>query len=122
MDRLAHRVALAATGALLAALGVLPGAANATDNAYCGVLINNGTWCGDGTDHAYTTNSATYSGGGMVWVCERLLIANTSTQREGPGCGYNYVSQSFASYVWLTEAEVAHYTGTQHTIGGLGKY
>lgn len=122
MDRLVHRAALAAACALLAALAVLPGIASATDNSYCGVLINNGTWCGDGSDHSYTTNSATYPGAGNVWVCERLLIANTSTQREDPVCAYNYVSQSFGSYIWLTEAEVAHFTGSQHTVNGLAKY
>jgi len=122
MDRLAHRAALAAACALLGVLGVFPGAAAATNNSYCGVLISNGTWCGDGTDHFYTSNSATYPGTGDVWVCERLLIANTSTQRESPVCAYNYVSQTFSPYVWQTEAEVTHYTGVNHTVNGLGVY
>jgi hypothetical protein len=122
MDRLVHRAAIAAACALTGVLGAFPGTAAATDNNYCGVLINNGTWCGDGSDHAYVTNTAAYPGVGNVYVCERLLIANTSTQREAPVCAYNYVSQSFGSYLWLTEAEVAHFTGSQHTVNGLGQY
>lgn len=122
MDRLVHRAATAAACALLGLLVVLPSTAGATNNSYCGVLISNGTWCGDGSDHFYTSNSATYPGSGNVWVCERLLIANTSTQREDPVCTYNYVSQSFGAYGWATEAEVAHFTGVNHTVNGLGVY
>src|SRR3954447_2777078 len=118
MDRLVHRAAIAAACALTGLLGALPGTAGATDNNYCGVLISNGTWCGDGSDHAYTSNAASYSGGGSVYVCERLLIANTSTEREPPVCAFNSVSQTFGSYLWLTEAEVTHGTGANHTIYG----
>ncbi|HET6509306.1 MAG TPA: hypothetical protein VFG42_21090 [Baekduia sp.] len=96
--------------------------ASATNNAYCGILIANGTWCGDGSNHSWVFNSASYTGGGSVWVCERLLIADTSTQRENPVCGYTYVSASFGSYIYLTEAEVSHWTGANHTIYGLSTY
>src|SRR5262245_40942977 len=46
--------------------------AQASHHTYCGVLINSGTWCGN--DRAnFTWNEATYSGGGSVWVCQRLV-------------------------------------------------
>lgn len=122
MDRLVHRAAGVAAAALVVLLAALPGAASATNNAYCGVLIANGTWCSDGTAHYYVSNSASYPGAGSVWVCERLRIAGTSTQREAPVCAYNYVSQSFGAYGWTTEADVAHFTGANHTVDGLGVY
>jgi hypothetical protein len=113
-------------GAVTMTLGLLGMAvlgtsqASAFSNTYCGVLINEGTWCGDGSNHSYTFNSATYSGGGSVFVCERLLIADTSTQRRGPSCGYTYVASTYGPYGWLTEAEVTHlYSGgARHTITG----
>lgn len=122
MDRLAHRAALAAACALLGLLGLLPATASATNNAYCGVLISAGTWCGDGSNHFYVFNSAGYSGGGSVWVCERLLIADSTIQRENPACSYTYTAASFGPYGFATEAEVSHWTGANHTIYGLGSY
>ena len=122
MDRLVHRAARIAAVATFGLLVALPGSASATTNNYCGVLISYGTWCGDGSDHNYVSNAASYPGAGSVWVCERLLIANTSTEREGPGCAYNYVSQSFGTYLWYTEAEVAHFTGSNHTVNGSAVY
>lgn len=122
MDRLAHRAALAAACALLGLLGLLPATASATNNSYCGVLIVAGSWCGDGSNHFYYYNSAAYTGGGSVWVCERLLIADSTTQRENPVCSYTYASASFGPYGFATEAEVSHWTGANHTIYGLGSY
>jgi hypothetical protein len=122
MDRLAHRAALAVACALLGVLALLPTTASATDNSYCGVLIANGSWCGDGSNHFYVFNSASYTGGGSVWVCERLLIADSTTQRENPLCAYNYASAGFGPYGTATEAEVSHWTGANHTIYGLGSY
>lgn len=124
MERLAHRAAIAAVGAVLGLLALGSAGASATANNYCGVLIAEGTWCGDGSNHSYGYNRATYTGGGNVWVCERLLIADTSTQREAPVCAYNYADRTFGAYIWLTEAEVLHNTGTgaNHTIYGYATY
>jgi hypothetical protein len=122
MDRLVHRAARAAAAAIAVLLGALSGTASATNNAYCGVLVSNGTWCGDGTAHYYVSNAASYPGTGNVWVCERLLLAGSSTQREPPACAYNYVSQGFGPYGFTTAAEVAHFTGVNHTVNGLAVY
>jgi len=120
MESLAHRAAVLVACALLGVLALSATSASAFTNAYCGVLIAEYTWCGDGSNHSYDYNRASYSGAGNVWVCERLLIADTSTQRESPLCAYNYIDQTFSSYPWLTEAEVEHATGTSasHTISG----
>jgi hypothetical protein len=122
MDRPARRAALAAACALLGLLGLLPTTASATNISYCGALISAGSWCGDGSNRFYTYNSASYTGGGSVWVCERLLIADSSTQRANPVCAYNFAASSFAPYGSATEAEVTHYTGANHTIYGLGSF
>ena len=109
-------------GAAIAAfLAVLPAASAAGfSNSYCGVLLNQGSWCGDGSNHSYNFNQAEYRGSGSVWVCERLLIADTSTQRSAPTCAYNYAARSYSAYAWLTEAEATHLnsTGARHTIYG----
>ena len=120
-SRIVQRAAAVVVGALLC-LGVAAASANGFSNYYCGALINQGSWCGDGSNHSYDFNRATYNGGGAVFVCERLLIADTSTQRKGPGCAYNYVEEYFSPYPYLTEAEVAHFQsgGARHTIYGLG--
>jgi hypothetical protein len=120
MERLAHRAATVAACAILAILALGATNASAFTNSYCGLLIAEGAWCGDASNHSYTYNRASYSGVGNVWVCERLLIADTSTQREAPLCAYNYVDQAFGAYGFLTEAEVRHNTGTgaSHTIYG----
>jgi hypothetical protein len=120
MERLTHRAAVAAACALLGILAFGAASAPAFTNSYCGVLVSQGTWCGDGSNHSYNYNRGTYTGAGNVWVCERLLIADTATQREAPQCAYNYVDQSFGAYPWLTEAEVMHNTGggASHTIYG----
>jgi hypothetical protein len=122
MDRPAHRMALAVACAFLGLFGLLPAAASATTNNYCGVLIANGTPCGDFTNHFYTFNSASYTGAGSVWVCERLLVADTTTLRASPVCSYTYASATFPVYATASEAEVAHYTGTNHTIYGSANY
>jgi hypothetical protein len=119
MDSFVHRIALSAASACLglAALGAV--SASAFTNSYCGVLISSGTWCGDGTHHSYNYNSASYTGAGSVWVCERLLIQGTTTERESPQCAYKFVDRTFASgYPYLTDAEVDHNTGANHTIYG----
>jgi hypothetical protein len=120
MERLAHRAAVAAACAVLGVLALGASGASAFTNSYCGALIAEGAWCGDGSNHSYNYNQATYTGAGNVWVCERLLIADTSTQRESPFCSYNYVDRAFGAYPYLTEAEVMHNTGTgaNHTIYG----
>lgn len=122
MDRLAHRAALAVACAFLGIAALVPATASATDVGYCGVLIANGSWCGDGANRNYVFNSAGYSGGGAVWVCERLMIADTSTQRDNPACSYTYASASFAPFLYQTEAYVSHWTGANHTIYGLGSF
>jgi hypothetical protein len=120
MESLAHRAAVVVACALLGVLVLGAHSASAFTNSYCGALIAEYSWCGDGSNHSYNYNRASYTGGGNVWVCERLLIADTSTQRAAPGCAYNYVDQTFGAYPWLTEAEVDHATGTgaNHTIYG----
>jgi hypothetical protein len=104
---------------VVAAMNARSAAASFT-NTYCGVLIDEFTWCGDGSNHTYIYNSATYSGGGSVWVCERMLYADTPTPRNGNSCGYNFVERSYGSTTSLWEAEVEHSTGTgaRHTITG----
>ena len=121
MDRFAHRAALTAACAFLGLLALLPGSATAATTNYCGVLIANGSWCGDPTDRFYTFNSASYTGAGSVWVCERVVFANTSTVRDTPLCAYTYASASF-SYATASEVEVAHFTGSNHTIYGQATY
>jgi hypothetical protein len=107
---------------VLAALALFPSSSFGYSNAYCGALINQGSWCGDGSNHSYDYNRAEYRGAGDVWVCERLLIADTRTERAGPTCGYDYQAHGYPAYVWLTEAEVTHlYSGgARHTIYGYG--
>jgi hypothetical protein len=118
MESIAHRAALVAACACLGLLALSTASASAFTNSYCGVLISAGTWCGDGSNHSYNYNSATYNGAGDVWVCERLLIADTSSERESPQCAYGFVERTFGAYPYLTEAEVRHSTGANHTIYG----
>jgi hypothetical protein len=122
MDRLAHRAALAAACALLGLLGLLPATASATNLSYCGGLVAAGSWCSDGSNHFFTFNSASYTGLGSIWVCERLRVADSGTQRDNPACSYTYVSASFGGFSTPSEADVTHYTGVNHTIYGLGTY
>ena len=120
MERLAHRAAIAAASAVLGICALGATSASAFTNPYCGVLIAENTWCGDGSNHSYNYNRASYTGAGNVWVCERLLIADTTTERETPFCAYNYIEKTFGTFGFLTEAEVQHNTGTSanHTIYG----
>jgi hypothetical protein len=118
MDSIARRTAAIVACASLGLLALGAGSASATGYPYCGSLISANSWCGNGINRAYTYNSALYSGGGAVWVCERLLIADTQTQRTQPQCAYSFVEASFGAYPYLTEAEVMHQTGSQHTISG----
>lgn len=117
--RRGRRLVLAAAVLTLTSFA-FAGSAHAFANSYCGVLIYEGTWCGDGSNHSYNFNRAQYTGGGSVWVCERLLIADTSSEVAGPSCAYNYAARSYGAYPWLTEAEVTHYYsgGARHTIYG----
>jgi hypothetical protein len=94
--------------------------ASAFSNTYCARLIDEFNWCGDSSNHTYTYNSATYSGGGSVWVCERLLYADTPTPRMSKSCGFNFAERDYGSTTSLWEAEVDHETGTgaRHTITG----
>jgi hypothetical protein len=119
MESIAHRAALVAACACLGLAALSTASASAFTNSYCGVLIASGTWCGDGSNHSYNYNSASYNGAGDVWVCERVLIADTSSERESPQCAYTFVERTFPTgYPWLTEAEVRHSTGANHTIYG----
>jgi hypothetical protein len=120
MERLAHRAAIAAVCAVLGTCALGATNASAFTNSYCGVLIGENSWCGDGSNHSYNYNRASYTGAGNVWVCERLLVADTTTERESPICGYNYAEKAFGAFGLLTEAEVLHNTGTSanHTIYG----
>ena len=117
--RRGRRLTMAA-GALTLASLAFAGSAHAFANSYCGVLIYESTWCGDGSNHTYNYNRAQYTGFGDVYVCERLLIADTSSERMAPSCGYNYVARNYGAYPWLTEAEVGHFYsgGARHTIYG----
>jgi hypothetical protein len=107
--------------AVATALLVAPASANAWSNTYCGVLLNSGTWCGDGSNHTYDSNEASYTGTGNVWVCERLLYADSSSVRGTPYCAYNYAPHNYGSTTaTLFEAEVRHVTdsGARHTVWG----
>lgn len=113
---------LVAVGAALTALWVLPGVASAFDDSYCGALIDEDYWCGDGSRHTFDYNRAEYNGTGNVWVCERLLYDGTSTVRAGgPSCGYNYQTRSYGPTTSLFNAQVTHYYsgGARHTIYGF---
>lgn len=110
----------AALAGSLAALALSSPSAFAWSNSYCGVLINQGTWCGDGSDHSYDYNRASYGGNGTVYVCERLLWANSTRERLTPSCSYNYNARNYGATSSLFEAEVTHiYSGgARHTIYG----
>jgi hypothetical protein len=107
--------------AAVMAAALTPATAGAFTNDYCGVLINSGTWCGDGSNHTYDSNRATYTGAGSVYVCERLLYADTSLVRPGGLCSpssqiYHYYGANGSTNY---EAEVSHSSGTaRHTIYG----
>lgn len=99
-----------------------PGEAHAWENWYCGVLINSGSWCGDGSNHSYDYNRGKYTGTGYVYVCARLLYADSTTVREGPGCGYNIGENFTYNNPYLYEAEVTHQSGSaRHTIHGYAR-
>jgi hypothetical protein len=116
--RRSRRLAAAVAVTTLTTLA-FAGSAHAFANSYCGALIYPGTWCGDGSNHTYDYNRAQYTGDGSVYVCERLLIADTASERTPPSCGYNYVARLYGPYPWLTEAEVTHlFSGGRHTIYG----
>ena len=110
--------------ALLTAAALCAAASPASasfQNGYCGVLVPQGVWCSDGTDHTYDYNRAEYRGGGSVWVCEQLRYANTSTPRATPTCAYNYAAKNYGlTQYTLFEADVTHlYSGgANHTIYG----
>jgi hypothetical protein len=110
-------VALACT---CVALGYFAATALAFTNNYCGVLIAQNVWCGDGSNHTYHYNQAQYTGGGTVTVCERLLVADTTTVRGTPQCGSNFVAHEYGATSNLYEAEVRHINsgGASHTIYG----
>ena len=114
---------MALAAACAASFATAATVAEAFTNGYCGVLINQGSWCGDGSDHSYYYNRAAYNGGGSVTVCERMLIANTSTQRLSPGCGVNYYARDYGPSGCCYEAEVTHINsgGARHTISGLAQ-
>lgn len=110
--------ALTALGCVVLTLAAPP--AHAFDNSYCGVLIYELHWCGDGSDHTYDFNQASYSGGGSVYVCERLLWSSTLTERTPPTCAFTLVQHAYSPTSSLSEAEVTHQNsgGAQHTIYG----
>ena len=103
----------------LVAVAASAGEAHAWENHYCGVLLNSGSWCGDGSNHTYDYNRATYNGSGNVWVCARLLYADSTVERN-KNCAYNFASQSiYSNCCYLYEAEVSHSSGSaRHTIYG----
>ena len=109
------------SAALVCALvGVAAGAgeAHAWENWYCGVLLNSGSWCGDGSNHSYDYNRGDYNGSGYTWVCARFLYADTSTLRAS-ACGTNQGVINIGANTTLLEAEVKHEDGTaRHTIYG----
>ena len=95
-----------------------PGDAHAWENWYCGVLLNSGSWCGDGSNHSYDYNRGNYYGSGSTWVCARFLYADTSTARI-TGCSTNQGIVNVGSNTQLLEAEVKHEDGAaRHTIHG----
>jgi hypothetical protein len=118
MESIAHRAALAAACACLGLFAWGATSASAFTNSYCGVLMSAFTWCGDGTGHSYNFNSATYTGAGAVYLCERLVIVNSETPRQDPFCGYTNVAENYTAYPFLTAAEIQHQTGANHTIYG----
>lgn len=120
MDSIAHRAALVVTTALLATMAFVAGTALATtfDNTYCGASMSVGSWCGDGSDHSYNFNRATYTADSTnVWVCQRLLYSDTHSQVSTPTCNYNLISQTYSTLL-LTEAEVSHQTSPSRVIWG----
>ncbi len=119
MVRARIRRAGAALASALVVSAVGAGDAHAWENWYCGVLLNSGSWCGDGTNHTYDYNRATYNGSGTVWVCARLLYADTPGVRMS-SCGTNVISVSESNNTsYLYEAEVKHESGSaRHTIYG----
>ena len=119
MESIARRAALAAACACLGLFAYGASNASAFTNPYCGSLITAFSWCGDRSNHSYNYNSASYTGSGDVWVCQRLLNADTTEQREAPTCGFNFIDETFSAYPLLTEAEVQHQTGVNHTIYGF---
>ena len=92
-------------------------------NYYCGVLLNSGSWCGDGSNHTYDSNRAEYSGAGLVDVCARLLYADSINQYKRE-CGVNSIwVYNGTNTTTLLEAEIKHESGTaRHTLYGTGIY
>ena len=115
------RIRRAGVALVCALVGVAgsAGEALAWDNYYCGVLLNSGSWCGDGSNHTYDWNRADYFGTGSTMVCARLLYADSSSVR-GAQCGTNYSIYNLGTNTTtLYEAEVKHEDGTaRHTING----
>lgn len=94
------------------------GEARAWENHYCGVLLNSGSWCGDGSNHSYDYNRGNYNGSGTTWVCARFLYADTSTVRAS-SCATNQGAINIGANTTLLEAEVKHEDGSaRHTIHG----
>ncbi len=95
------------------------GEAHAWENWYCGVLLNSGSWCGDGSNHTYDYNRGNYNGSGSTWVCARLLYADSSSVRAN-NCYWNQgVNNIGTNTGTLLEAEVKHEDGAaRHTIYG----
>jgi hypothetical protein len=106
---------------VLAGFAVDAGDAHAFDNYYCGVLLNSGSWCGDGSNHTYDSTRGDYPGAGSTWVCARLLYADTASER-GRHCNTNYGFYNLGTNTTtLYEAEVNHTDGAaRHTIYGHG--
>ena len=120
MVRARIRRGSAALACALAGLAVAAGDAHAWETWYCGALLNSGSWCGNGSNHTYDYNKASYTGSGSVWVCARLLYADTTAQRESD-CGWNVAenTEQSANGSYLYEAEVKHESGAaRHTIYG----
>lgn len=116
MDSIAHRAAVTAASALLATLAFGAGPAPAFPT-YCDVNINT-SWCGNGENHAFVSNQASYTTDSTnVWVCQRLLYADTQTVVPNSNCNYNLTSQTYSGF-FQSEAEVAQTSGVSRVIRG----
>lgn len=116
MDSIAHRAAAVAVIALMATMAVAAAPAWSFPT-YCDVAINS-SWCGNGENHAFVSNQASYTTDSTnVWVCQRLLYADTQTVVPTATCNYNLTSQTYSGF-FQSEAEVSQTSGVSRVIRG----
>ena len=117
--RLLLIVGLAAAFAMSFTGSNLVSSASAATYDYCGYLVAVDVWCTDNVRHTYDYNSASYTGGGLVYVNERFRYdSNNNTYSQVNG--YTFVSGDIgANASTLFKVDVRHqYSTTNHTIYG----